>query len=81
METINFGAADKPVVRYTPTMDLRFVRRKVKLDPFYQPNVAEVRVLQQRHIGSDGSTRWYDVPMIDEPVETPVTGSPEPPST
>lgn len=71
----------KPVIHYKPTLELRFVRRKVKLDPFYHPNTAEVRVLQQMHIGTDGSTRWYDVPMIDEPSEEPVTGSPEPPST
>lgn len=54
------------VVNYTATMDLRFVRRTVKLDPFYNPNTAVVRILQQRFTGNDGSERWIDIPETTE---------------
>lgn len=57
-ETVNY----KPAISYTPTMDLRFIQRLVKLNPFYQPNEAVARILQQRFVGSDGSERWIDVP-------------------
>lgn len=53
-------------VHYTPTVDLRFVRRTVKFDPLYQPNTAVVRILQQRFIGDDGTERWIDVPETTE---------------
>jgi hypothetical protein len=54
------------VINYSPTMDLRFVRRVIKLDPFYKPNEAVARILQQRFTGDDGSERWIDVPETDE---------------
>jgi hypothetical protein len=53
-------------IHYTPTADLRFVRRIIKLDPFYKPNEAVARILQQRFAGDDGSERWIDVPECQE---------------
>jgi len=60
----------KVVITYVPALDLRFVRRTVKLNPFYYPNTAVERVLQQRFVGDDGSERWIDVPEVDETGDT-----------
>ncbi len=54
------------VVTFSPTMDLRLVRRTIKLDPFYRPNEAVVLILQQRFVGDDGSERWIDIPETQE---------------
>ena len=65
-------AEEKQMIKLTPTMHLRFVRRTVKLDPFYQPNTAIVRALQQLHLGDDGLTeRWLDVPDAGEIIDDP----------
>ena len=47
-------------------MDLRFVRRQVKLEPSRYGYEATVSILQQRFVGDDGSERWIDVPEIQE---------------
>lgn len=54
------------VIHLTPTMDLRFVRRQVKLEPSRYGYEATVSILQQRFVGDDGSERWIDVPEIQE---------------
>lgn len=56
------------VVILSPTMHLRIVRREVKLNPFYVPNTAIERVIQQMFVGTDGSERWIDIPEIEEPT-------------
>ena len=59
---------------FKPTMNLRYARRTVKLHPFYVnfdngsmvPGTMIVLVLQQQYIGTDGSTKWVDVPEVME---------------
>lgn len=61
--------SDDGVVFYTRTMELRFLGREVDLSAFYSPRTAISYVLQQRWQGSDGSSRWEDVPYVkDEPT-------------
>lgn len=59
---------------FKPTMNLRYAKRTVKLHPFYKnfdngsmvPGTMIVLVLQQQYIGTDGSTKWVDVPEVME---------------
>ena len=57
-------------------IELRYVRRKVTIDPFYQPSYTFVNVLQYRQmlLSVDASgglcpgeiTEWKDVPVVEE---------------
>lgn len=60
----HYITASEETIKYTPTTDLRFVKRPMEL--VYVLNTITVRVLQQRFVGSDGSERWIDVPEVDE---------------
>jgi hypothetical protein len=53
-------------VYWTQTTNFRWLRRRVKLDPFYFPDETIILVLQQCWQGSDGTQDWKDVPTVDE---------------